>query len=218
MTEAVIFDFDGLLMDTETTLLRSWQYEWRQWGLDLEVAEFFADHGGDLNSERTALLAAAVGSSYDADLSLRRRRAFRAALHRTLDLSAGIQTWIAEAANLSMRVAIASSSPVAWLVENLSRVGVCDAFDVLAGGDEVTRHKPCPDVYNLALRRLGVSGDLAIAVEDTAHGVDAAHAAQIRCIAIPNPYVDLAKVRHADLVIASALDLTLADAVERLAV
>jgi putative hydrolase of the HAD superfamily len=212
----VIFDFDGLLMDTETTLLRSWQHEWQQWGLELDVATFFADHGGDLNPERTALLAAAVGPSYDADLSLRRRLKYRAELQRVLDLSDGIRAWIDEAVAMSVRVAVASSSPVAWLEENLDRAGVYEAFDVVAGGDEVERHKPYPDVYELALGRLGLTPLRAVAVEDTAHGVDAAHAAGMRCVAIPNPYVDPMRVRHADVVLRSASELSLAETLERL--
>ena len=213
--EAVIFDFDGLLMDTETTLLRSWQHEWRQWGLELEISSFFADHGGDVNAERTALLASAVGASYDAALSLRRRLAYRATLQSTLDLNDGIRAWTAEADDLSLRLAVASSSPIAWVEENLSRAAVHSSFGVIAGGDEVSRHKPHPDVYELALRRLGLSGDQAVAVEDTAHGVDAAHAANMRCIAIPNAYVDPCRVSHADLVLASASDLPLSEALLR---
>ena len=58
---AVIFDFDGLLMDTESTSFLSWQYEWSQWGLTLQVADFFVNHGGDVTEDRYARLAAAVG-------------------------------------------------------------------------------------------------------------------------------------------------------------
>src|SRR4051794_29970277 len=63
--KALIFDFDGLLMDTETTLLESWRWEWRRHGLRLDPTDFFADHGGDANEPRYATLAAAVGDAYD---------------------------------------------------------------------------------------------------------------------------------------------------------
>lgn len=216
MIDALIFDFDGLLMDTETTLLHSWQYEWQQWGLELDPSTFFAEHGGDVNAERTALLAAAVGASYDPELSRRRRVRHRAKLHDALDLREGIRAWIAEARDLGLRLAVASSSPVAWLKQNLDRVHVADSFEVFAGGDEVVRHKPSPDVYSLALQRLALAGECAVAVEDTAHGVDAAHAAGLRCVAIPNPFVRPDRVRHADLVLGAATDLPLKDVVDRL--
>jgi putative hydrolase of the HAD superfamily len=215
--QAIIFDFDGLLMDTESTSFLSWQYEWGQWGLTLEVADFFfANHGGDVTEDRYAMLATAVGPRFDRAVSHRRRVAYREKLHEQLDLADGLRGWLDEAAGLGLRLAVASSSPLEWLTTHLGRAGVLDLFDVLAGGDEVGRHKPAPDVYELALGRLSLSGTAAVAVEDTAHGVAAAHAAGMRCIAIPNPFVAAERVRHADLVLPSASQLRLSDALTRL--
>jgi putative hydrolase of the HAD superfamily len=213
---AVIFDFDGLLMDTESTSFLSWQYEWRQWGLTLEVGDFFVNHGGDITEDRYAKLAAAVGPRYNQAVSHRRRVRYREKLHEHLDLADGLRGWLGEAASLGLRLAVASSSPLEWLTAHLSRAGVLDRFDVLAGGDEVEQHKPAPDVYQLALGRLSLGGGAALAVEDTAHGVSAAHAAGMRCIAIPNPFVAPEHVRHAELVLSSASQIRLADALSQL--
>jgi HAD superfamily hydrolase (TIGR01509 family) len=213
---AVIFDFDGLLMDTESTSLRSWQFEWRQWGLTLDVATFFAGHGGDITEQRYAELAAAVGPGFDGALSRQRRTEYRDKLHESLDIAPGLRDWLDEASGLGLRLAVASSSPVGWLVSHLSRARVLDCFDVIAGGDEVARHKPEPDVYQLALERLQVSPAHAVAVEDTPHGVTAAQAAGMRCIAIPNPFVSASKVGLAQLVIGSAAQITLTEALRRL--
>lgn len=214
--QAVVFDFDGLLMDTESTSFLSWQYEWRQWGLTLQAADFFVNHGGDVTEDRYAMLAAAVGPRFDRTMSHRRRVAYREKLHEELDLADGVRGWLDEAARLGLRLAVASSSPLDWLTTNLGRAGVLNAFAVLAAGDEVGRHKPAPDVYHLALGRLRLSSAAAVAVEDTAHGVDAAHAAGMRCIAIPNPFVAVECVSHADLVLSSASQLRLADALSQL--
>lgn len=216
MTRAIVFDFDGLLMDTESTSFLSWQYEWSQWGLTLEVASFFVNHGGDVTEDRYATLAAAVGPRFDRAVSHRRRIAYRDKLHAQLDLAEGLRGWLDEAAGLGLRLAVASSSPRQWLTTHLGRAGVLETFDVLAAGDEVARHKPAPDVYQLALGRLSLSGAAAVAVEDTAHGVAAAHAAGMRCIAIPNPFVTPDRVSHADLVLSSASELSLADALRQL--
>lgn len=207
--QAVIFDFDGLLMDTESTMLRSWQWEWTQWGLTLDVDRFLVNHGGDVTEERYAALAAAVGPGFDRAASHERRMAYRDKLHETLDLAAGIREWLDEARGMGLRVAVASSSTVEWLTGHLGRAGVLDWFEILAGGNEVTRHKPAPDVYELALRRLGLPADAAVAVEDTPHGVTAAQAAGLRCISIPNPFVPPERVSHADLVLSSAGECTL---------
>lgn len=209
---AVIFDFDGLLMDTESTMLASWRYEWQQWGLELELTGFFADHGGDITEQRYDVLAGAVGDTYDRELSHRRRLRYREQLHRSLELAPGLHEWLDDAARLGVESAVASSSPRHWVDGHLGRVGLLDRFTVIATGDEVRRHKPAPDVYELALNQLGIPASDAIAVEDTAHGVTAAQAAGLRCIAIPNPFVDPARVAHADIVLASAADCSLAAA------
>lgn len=212
----MIFDFDGLLMDTESTSLLSWQYEWRQWGLVLDQDTFFVAHGGDITDQRYAELAAAVGSDFDRELSHRRRVAYRDGLHATLGLSDGISGWIGEAPGLGLRLAIATSSPQSWVTDHLRRAGVIDAFEIIAAGDEVQDHKPAPDVYLLALDRLGLTADRAVAVEDTPHGVNAARRAGLRAIAIPNPHVDPQRCAAADLVLGSASEFTLRDALHRI--
>jgi HAD superfamily hydrolase (TIGR01509 family) len=213
--EAVIFDFDGLLMDTESTGLASWQWEWRQHGLELDVGEFFADHGGDISEERYARLGAAVGAGFSREVSHARRTAYRERLHLSLGLSAGIGPWLDEAGPLGLRLAVASSSPRAWVHGHLSRVAVLTRFDVIASGDEVALPKPDPAVYELALQRLGVPAETAVAVEDTPHGVAAAQAAGLRCIAIPNPHADPGRFSAADLMLRSAAESSLSQALTR---
>ena len=214
--QAMVFDFDGLLMDTESTGLASWQYEWRQHGLELDVGSFFADHGGDVTEERYAKLAAAVGPGYVRADSHARRTAFREQLHVNLGLSAGMGQWLDQAAGLGIRLAIASSSPRAWVTAHLSRVGVLPRFEVLACGDEVAWPKPDPGVYELAVNRLAVAPADAVAVEDSPHGVAAAQAAGLRCIAIPNPHADPARFGRADLLLSSAAGIGLAGALRLL--
>jgi beta-phosphoglucomutase-like phosphatase (HAD superfamily) len=213
--EAVVFDFDGLLMDTESTGLASWQWEWRQHGLELDPSDFFADHGGDVTEQRYARLAAAAGAGFCRAASHARRTSYREQLHLTLGLSAGIAGWLDEAARLGLRLAVASSSPGEWVRGHLSRVAALARFEAVAGGDEVERPKPDPGVYLLALRKLGLPATAAVAVEDTPHGVAAAQAAGLRCIAIPNPHADPGRFGAADLVLASAAEASLSEAVRR---
>ncbi len=213
---AVIFDFDGLLMDTESTALASWQYEWRQHGLELDVSTFFADHGGDVTAERYARLARAVGAAFVPAESHARRTAYREGLHRALGLAAGIGQWLEEAAGLGIRLAVASSSPRQWVAGHLSRVGALSSFEVIACGNEVVRAKPDPGVYELALDRLGLPAPSAVAVEDSPHGVAAAQAAGLRCIAIPNRHMDRSRFGAAEVLLASAADAGLAEVLARL--
>lgn len=214
--EALVFDFDGLLMDTESTLLASWQHEWQQYGIELDVATFFADHGGDVTKERRTALAAAVGPAYDSAASDARRWAFHDTLNESLDLAPGIRDWLSQAMRLGLQLAVASSSPREWVHGLLAQAGCFDLFDVVACGDEVTTVKPDPAVYELALRRLGLSARQAVAFEDTPHGIQAARAAGLACVAIPNPHVAPGRCATADLVLDSAAHLTLPELLQRL--
>lgn len=208
---ALVFDFDGLLMDTETTMVQSWRTEWRFHGLELDLDDgFWPGHGGDTTEDRYARLAARV-RDFDRFASHARRLEHRARLHESLDFRPGIPGWLSQARDLGLQVAIASSSPRAWVVGHLERVGAVDLFDLVVTGDEVATHKPDPAIYKLALQRLGVRGSEAIAVEDTAHGVAAAQAAGMFAVAIPNPFVTDAAVAGADLVLGSADDLRLSE-------
>jgi HAD superfamily hydrolase (TIGR01509 family) len=215
--EAVVFDFDGLLMDTESSSVACWRHEWRWYGLELDLATFFADHGGDITEDRYAELAAAVGPGFDREASHARRVAHRNRLNSDLELSPGIAGWLSEARRRGLRLAVASSSPRVWVRELLSGAGALPEFECLACGDEVGQPKPDPGVYLLALRRLGVPATSAIAVEDAPHGVAAARAAGLRCVAIPNPYADPARFGAADLVLTSAAQLTLGEVLRSLA-
>lgn len=209
MIKALIFDFDGLLMDTESTLLESWRWEWQRHGLELDPAGFFADHGGDANEPRYAALAVAVGPAYDREYSHALRMAYREQLNAALGLAPGIVGWLDRATELGLRLAVASSSPSTHVGMMLDRAGLRARFEVLATGEEVATHKPDPAVYLLALDRLGLQAQEAIAFEDTAHGVTAAHAAGLRCVAVPNPHADHTRLAAADLLLPSAADLSL---------
>src|SRR5262249_54691324 len=108
------------------------------------------------------------------------RPAYGAGLHAGLDLAPGLAGWLDQAAVAGMALAVASSSPVWWVRDHLTRVGRADDFRFLCGGNEVAAHKPAPDVYLLALARLGLPAGQAVAVEDTPPGAAAAQAAGLR--------------------------------------
>jgi HAD superfamily hydrolase (TIGR01509 family) len=211
-----VFDFDGLLMDTESSLLASWQYEWRQHGLELDLSTFWVDHGGDVTHERYLRLAEAVGPSFDHAASHARRVAYRDLLNRELGLCPGIGGWLGQARAAGLRLAVASSSPADWVRPLLSAAGELHHFEVFAFGDEVGRPKPAPDVYQLAVDRLGAAAGQVVAVEDSAHGVAAAKAAGLRCVAIPHAHSDPARFGAADLVLRSAADMPLTEVLARL--
>ena len=202
-----MFDFDGLILDTETPEFRAWQ-------------ELFAAHGGVLTTADWAHVIGSMDSGWNPAVELGRqtglaydRESLRAAWKpRQVELLGletvrpGVLELLKEARLRGIRVAVASSSPRRWVQGNLERLGIFESFDAVATGDEVPRTKPDPAVYLLALSRLGVAAADAVALEDSPNGVRAAQAAGMRCVAVPNEVS-----RHLDLSAADALLGSLAE-------
>lgn len=198
---ALVFDFDGLILDTETSQFRAWQ-------------ELFAEHGGALTVADWAHVIGSVDSGWDPAVELGRQtgrvygldelraawKPRRAELFAQETIRPGVLELIKEAKLRGLGLGVASSSPRWWVQGNLERLGVFESFDAVATGDEVELTKPDPAVYLLALERLRVPASAAVALEDSPNGVRAAQAAGIRCVAVPN---DVS--RHLDLSAADAL-------------
>jgi len=182
---ALVFDFDGLILDTETPEFRAWQ-------------ELFAAHGGQLTTADWAHVIGSMDSGWDPAVELGRQTGL---VYERDELRAAWKPRQVELlAQETVSLGVASSSPRWWVRGNLERLGIFESFDAVATGDEVRRTKPDPAVYLLALERLSVPARAAIALEDSPNGVRAAQAAGMRCAAVPN---DVS--RHLDLSGADAL-------------
>lgn len=115
-----------------------------------------------------------------------------------------------------LKLAVASSSTHEWVSGRLARLGLLDSFDTVCARDDVQRTKPDPELYRLALERLCAQPHEAFAIEDSAHGVAAAKAAGLRCVAVPNSLTAHTLLDHADLRLGSLADLSLAELVSAL--
>lgn len=205
----LLFDFDGLLVDTETTSLASWQ-------------ELYREHGHELPLERWATLVGTVGAEWDpfahldalvgpldSEAVLARRLARELALADLEELRPGVVELLEHAAARGLATAVVSSAPRWWIDRHLGRLGRAAGFDaiVTADGDR-ERAKPSPALYLEALDLLGLAASEAIAFEDSPNGVRAAKAAGLRCVAVPNGVTAALGLHDADLVLPSldALD------------
>ena len=142
---ALIFDFDGLIADTETPSFEAWQAVYEGLGVALPRDEWVAGigtiEGGFDPAER---LSEVTGRSVE---ELRTgSREVRDALHRNLKPLPGVRDWLAEAGRLGARIGIASSSPRSWVAGHLESFGLLRCFSVLVTGEDVTRGKPDPSV------------------------------------------------------------------------
>jgi len=204
---AVVFDMDGLLLDTETL--------WHSAEVDL-----FRRHGGEFTWDDKM---AVIGTSYDftaryfADRLGQPHERGRALVEEMTELMyAQVQRSVAarpgafELVNRlramdGIRLGVASNSPRRLVDAALASAGLTDAFEAIVTSDDVAHPKPAPDIYLRACELLGVAPTEALALEDSASGVTAAKAAGLTCIGVPQ-YAET-DVSAADRVIDSLTEL-----------
>jgi HAD superfamily hydrolase (TIGR01509 family) len=209
MIRGLIFDFDGLILDTELPAFRAWE-------------EICLEHGCPLPLE---LWASCIGTSWKFDvlgylegrLGRELDRPALAARHhrRELELISqeeplpGVRDYIAGAKRLGLKLGLASSSSRAWVVHHLARLGLEREFDSIKCAEDVGRAKPDPDLYRAVLAELALEPEEALALEDSPNGVLAARRAGLFCVAVPNPLTSRLPLDGADLLLDSLASLPL---------
>lgn len=215
MLRAVIFDFDGLLLDTETAEYEAWARIFQAHGAQLPVQDWGQFVGHWVDGRAFALLEERTGRPVNRE-ALRRQHqeAFFARLERTT-WRAGAPALVSSLRRAGVRVAIASNSDAAWVHGHLEQRRFKRHFDVICTSDDVARLKPEPDLYRLALRRLGVQAQEAAAFEDSPPGVTAALRAGLRVYAVPNAVTEHLDFPAGARRLASLAAVTAADLQER---
>jgi HAD superfamily hydrolase (TIGR01509 family) len=208
---AVVFDFDGVVIDSETPEFESHRRIYERCGVVLSVEEWCDQIGVYVEGKEERWFSALCERSprpmdqtmYQAE----KRRIFQELIPR--EPMRGVRELLAELAAADVPAAVASTSPAQWVVAAADRIGVRCLFRAIVSGDEVRRRKPAPDVYLEAARRLGVNPTRAIAIEDSAPGIAAAHAAGMKTVAIPHWLTERHDLNSADLRVAHAGELSL---------
>jgi beta-phosphoglucomutase-like phosphatase (HAD superfamily) len=205
---ALIFDFDGLLVDTEGPALRAWQQICTGYGVRFPAEVWHAAIG--TRSSKASMLGylEAHVAPFQADAVLARWWDAHMELVGAQPLCPGVSDCIAAAAELGLQLAVASSATGDWVAGQLRRVGIHDRFAVVSTAD-LLPPKPAPDVYLAALDRLGIGPDEAVALEDSPNGVAAAKAAGLRCVAVPNEATAGLSFAAADLMLPSLAAMAL---------
>jgi HAD superfamily hydrolase (TIGR01509 family) len=212
----LLFDFDGLIVDTETPSMASWQ-------------ELYREHGHELPLEQWITLVGTIGAPFDPyahleelagplDRSavLERRRDHELSLTDVEELRPGVLDYLEEADRLGLKKAIVSSSTQEWIDRHLRRLERAEHFDAIVAADhDVAVAKPAPTLYLEALDLLGLEPSEAIAFEDSPNGIKAAKGAGVFCVAVPNSVTAALGLDEADLVLDSLADLPLAQLIER---
>jgi HAD superfamily hydrolase (TIGR01509 family) len=213
--KAVLFDFDGTLVDTEGPAFRAWQ-------------EIYADHGHELALERWVECVGTIGGfdplehlgslggEIDREVIHGRRVRRRDALTELELLRAGVPEYLEQARRLGISVGIVTSGPSEWVAGHLARLGEADGWECIVCADrDASAAKPAPTLYLRALGVLGIAASEAVAIEDSPNGIRAAKGAGIFCVAVPNPVTASLDLSAADLVVDSLLELPLDGLISR---
>ncbi|MDP2727867.1 MAG: HAD family phosphatase [Dehalococcoidia bacterium] len=206
MTKAVIWDMDGVLVDTGAFHFRAWQRILRERGRDLTEKEFLESFGmksvdilrntlGDLPPEELRFLAQ------------RKEEYYREEIEGHLQPLPGVRTMLESLNQAGFHQALASSAPLRNINLVLESLGIRQNFEAIVSGDDVQQGKPNPAIFLEASRRLGVPPTCCVVVEDALAGVKAAKAAGMRCVAVTNTNPP-DKLGEADMVVASLEEIS----------
>jgi HAD superfamily hydrolase (TIGR01509 family) len=185
--KAVVFDFDGLILDTETHEYSVLQEIYKEYGADLPLEVWGKCIGTKSNFfDPHDYLEEQIGSSIDRDLiKLKRREKFDALIQNEKALP-GVAEYLEAAKQLGLKIGLASSSNYEWVSKYLVHLGLFDYFECIRTSDNVEQVKPDPALYLQAVECLGVKPEEAIALEDSANGAIAAKKAGLYCVVVPN--------------------------------
>ena len=210
MIEAIVFDFDGLIIDTETPEYETWQEIFESYGVRLERETWELQIGRGLESfDIYEHLADLSGQRIDrAEVRPRMRRRYLERIEENPVLP-GVDDYILAAKSMGLKIAIASSSRGGWASGHLERRGLLGHFEFALSAEDVSQPKPDPELYTMAVHRLGVEACNALAIEDSAVGMTAAKAAGLHCVVVPNPMTRGMDFGLADIRLESLADVAL---------
>lgn len=203
MRTAVVFDFDGLMADSEPLAEWAWQETLARYGRELDDQTFREVQGmrvvdsARLFCERFSLPISPERAMAERD------KLFLRAVPTRLRPRPGLYSLLDELATYRTPLAVATSGHCRYVTLAMQTLELDGRFRAVAAGDEVERGKPAPEIYLLAAERLGVSPDRCLALEDAPLGVEAAVAAGMRCVAVPSQWTATLEFPGADIVLPS---------------
>lgn len=210
--EAIIFDHDGTLVDTELPDFLAWQALYEEMGATIEI-----DYWG----KTVAGYAAGYETLFNELIELQHRdyKTTKATLqqrletlwkktHESVELMPGVKPLLSQLHTAGYRLGVASASERSWVERWLTQFELLSDFEHIATIDNVTRNKPAPDIYLFAASQFGVAPHRCLVFEDTPTGIRAAKAAGMTVVAVPNIATKNSDLSQADIMVASLQEVT----------
>ena len=208
---ALIFDFDGLILDTELPDFVSWQEVYASFGIELPLELWLTIVGGlsEAQFEPHEYLESKLNIKVDREqIWVQRRKSYLNHLEDQPILP-GVEAILRDASEAGLKLGIASSSPCNWVLGHLTRLGLKSWFDVVITADDVAKTKPDPSLFLLTASKLRVKPSEVIVFEDSLNGVTGAKRAGMFVVAVPNQITKYSDFSAADLCVDSLADLSL---------
>ena len=210
MIRALIFDFDGLILETEEPTFKSWQEVYRSFGHSLPFSTWSIMVGTTQSGfDPLKELQKRVKAEVDWGVVETRRQESENAFIEAQSILPGVEGYLSDARRLGLQIGLASNSSCQWVSRHLTRIGLVDRFDCICTSDEVQHLKPDPELYLSALGKLKVNAQEAIAFEDSPYGICSAKGAGLFCVAVPNALTIQLALTQADFQLSSLEEMPL---------
>ncbi len=212
MIKGLIFDFDGLIVDTEWPIFQTWQELYQAHGCQIDTREWLKLVGtAELFFDPAKELERMLGRPLDWKTIRPQLQQRETELIASQPPLPGAPEILHSAQTAGLKIGLASSSTCNWVTSHLTRLGLIQYFDRIVASDDVKRTKPDPELFQSALAALDLQPEQAVVFEDSLNGILAARQADIFCVAVPNALTRELSMDLADLRLNSLADISLAD-------
>jgi len=212
MIRALIFDFDGLILETEGPIFESWSQVYASYGQTLPKEQWVQLIGTwDNLFNPAAHLEHLLQRQLDWPLIESQRARREQELVRQQPILPGVVDYLENARRMGLKIGLASSSDRAWVYGHLERLGLFAYFDCVRVTEDVPRTKPAPDLFLAVRDDFGIAGHEGIVLEDSQHGITAAKAAGLYAVAVPHALTAELAFDGADLRLPSLAAMPLVD-------
>ncbi|WP_028549563.1 HAD family hydrolase [Paenibacillus sp. UNC451MF] len=216
MIKAVVFDFDGLIIDTESVWYESYKEVFEIYQIEFHWELFVRCVGTDDSVLNQYIDEKVAGLQVTRDDIKRQARELHKVKMKAIPMREGVRDYLNDAKSLGLKIGLASSSTREWVEFFLKKLQIDDYFEVISTGDQVEKVKPDPTLYLRTLEHLEVSAHESVAFEDSSNGAKAATRAGLKCVIVPNELTQFLTFEKYDLRLSSMDEMSLEQVIQRL--